>query len=299
MQIKNMSFHDYIFSYILFLDFYLKGFVRYYKHFKNFFSVTISILFNKYPIHAILKNGERVILNERFEVASIAIGFNNYTIKENLLTIKNKLGTIKLSEGNKNGDPIGVFFEEVYKEFPVKNQIIIDVGANIGDSSIYFALSGAKKIFAIEPFPANYELAKKNIELNNLQEVIQIKLAGCSNKQGYLTVDNKKSGGGASLTSSKIGTKIPLVSLKNILEDNNLDSAILKMDCEGCEYDSILKTNDDVLKKFKTIIIEYHYGYHNLAEKLKKCGFQVKITSPMYYSHYHIGYIFATKIKIQ
>ena len=290
-----MSIHDFVFSYFLFLDFYLKGFIRYYRHFKNFFSVTVNVVMNRYPIHAILKNGKSVTLNGRFEVASIAAGFNNYTIDENILVIKNKLGTIKLLQGSQNGDPIGIFFEEVYKMFPTKDQIILDIGANIRDSSIYFALKGAKKIFAIEPFPANYDLAKKNIELNNLQKIIDIDLAGCSNKSGFLTVDNKKSGGGASLTSAKTGTKIPLFSLKNILEQNNLDSAILKMDCEGCEYDSILNTDDEILKKFSTIIIEYHYGYQNLIEKLENCGFHVKKTPPMYYSHYYIGYIFATK----
>lgn len=290
-----MSFHDFIFSYIIFLDFYLKGFIRYYKHFKNFFSVSIRVIINKYPINAVLKNGTSVTLNGRFEVASIAVGFDNYTINDEILVIKNKLGTINLLHGAQNGDPIGVFFEEVYKMFPVKDQTIIDVGANIGDSSIYFALKGAKKIIAIEPFPANYELAKKNIELNNLQKIIDIDLAGCSNKSGFLTVDNKKSGGGASLTSSITGTKIPLFSLENIVKQNNLDSAILKMDCEGCEYDSILKTDNEIMRKFSTIIIEYHYGYQNLVEKLESCGFQVEKTSPMYYSHYHIGYIYATK----
>tara|TARA_B110000438_G_scaffold209564_1_gene201472 strand:+ start:3993 stop:4769 length:777 start_codon:yes stop_codon:yes gene_type:complete len=256
--------------------------------------VSIRVIINKYPINAVLKNGTSVTLNGRFEVASIAVGFDNYTINDEILVIKNKLGTIKLLHGAQNGDPIGVFFEEVYKMFPAKDQTIIDVGANIGDSSIYFALKGAKKIIAIEPFPANYELAKKNIELNNLQKIIDIDLAGCSNKSGFLTVDNKKSGGGASLTSSITGTKIPLFSLENILKQNNLDSAILKMDCEGCEYDSILKTDNEIMRKFSTIIIEYHYGYQNLVEKLESCGFQVEKTSPMYYSHYHIGYIYAT-----
>ena len=289
-----MSFHDFIFSYILFVNFYLKGFIRYYKYFKNFFSVSLRVIINKYPIYAILKNGTSVTLNGRFEVASIAVGFDNYTINDEILVIKNKLGTIKLLHGAQNGDPIGVFFEEVYKIFPAKDQTILDIGANIGDSSIYFALKGAKKIIAIEPFPANYELAKKNIELNNLQDIIDIHLAGCSNKSGFLTVDNKKSGGEESLTSSITGTKIPLFSLENILEQNNLNSAILKMDCEGCEYDSILKTDDKIMKKFSTIIIEYHYGYQNLVEKLESCGFQVEKTSPMYYSHYHIGYIYAT-----
>ena len=47
---------------------------------------------------------------------------------------------------------------------------------------------------------------------------------------------------------------------------------MLKMDCEGCEYDSILNTDDEILKKFSTIILEYHYGYQNLVEKLETTG---------------------------
>jgi FkbM family methyltransferase len=292
---KNMTFLDLILSYILFLKFYLKGLIRYFRHFKNSFSVMKNVLRNNYPIHAVLNNGTNIVLNGRFEVAAIAAGFKNYSIDGELLVIKNELGTIKLLQGTQNGDPIGVFFEEVYKMFPTKDQTILDIGANIGDSSIYFALKGAKKVIAIEPFPANYELAKKNIELNNLEQIINVDLASCSNKSGFLVVDNKKSGGSISPIPSRDGTKIPLFSLADILKQNNLDSAILKMDCEGCEYDSILNTDDRILKKFSTIIIEYHYGYQNLMEKLKNCGFQVKKTHPIYYSNYHIGYIYATK----
>jgi FkbM family methyltransferase len=290
-----MTLSDLILSYILFLKFYLKGLIRYSQHFKNSLSVMKNVLRNNYPIHAILKNGTNIVLNGRFEVAAIAAGFKNYSVDGELLVIKNELGTIKLSQGTQNGDPIGVFFEEVYKMFPTKDQTILDIGANIGDSSIYFALKGAKKVIAIEPFPANYELAKKNIELNNLEQIINVYLASCSNKSGFLVVDNKKSGGSISLIPSRDGTKIPLFSLENILKQNNLDSAVLKMDCEGCEYDSILNTDDRILKKFSTIIIEYHHGYQNLVEKLKNCGFQVKKTHPTYYSNYHIGYIYATK----
>jgi FkbM family methyltransferase len=40
---------------------------------------------------------------------------------------------------------------------------VIDVGAGVGDTAILFALRGAKKVIALEPFPSLYEEALINI----------------------------------------------------------------------------------------------------------------------------------------
>jgi len=73
--------------------------------------------------------------------------------------------------------------------------------------------------------------------------------------------------------------KVPLLTSANVLDENNIRSAeaILKMDCEGCEYD-IISASDDVLRRFSHIYLEYHYGYENLKERLEKCGFNVSVT---------------------
>ena len=53
------------------------------------------------------------------------------------------------------------------------------------------------------------------------------------------------------------------------------------------------------LKKFSHIIIEYHFGYKNLKEKLEKNGFKVSVTRPRIYRmerlKYQEGYIFTEK----
>ncbi len=38
-----------------------------------------------------------------------------------------------------------------YGVLDVSGKVVIDVGASIGDSAIYFALKGARKVIAIEP----------------------------------------------------------------------------------------------------------------------------------------------------
>ena len=73
-----------------------------------------------------------------------------------------------------------------------------------------------------------------------------------------------------------------LLSLDNILLNyiKLLEGELLlKMDCEGCEY-NILNESNDVLRKFNRIVIEYHNGYENIKTKLEGVGFNVKFTKP-------------------
>jgi Methyltransferase FkbM domain len=58
------------------------------------------------------------------------------------------------------------------------------------------------------------------------------------------------------------------------------DPVILKTDCEGCEYEVILSADEQTLQKFDLVMIEYHYGYKNLKQKLERSGFKVSVTRP-------------------
>lgn len=65
-----------------------------------------------------------------------------------------------------------------------ENDILIDVGANVGMYSIWAAAIRNVKVFAFEPEAKNYALLNKNIALNGLQEQIKAYCAGLSDKQG-------------------------------------------------------------------------------------------------------------------
>ena len=63
------------------------------------------------------------------------------------------------------------FFEiqdlEFMKQFIDSNTVIIDIGANIGNHSVYFSkFTDAKTIYVIEPIPRAYKLLLANIALN-------------------------------------------------------------------------------------------------------------------------------------
>ncbi|PYB68470.1 hypothetical protein DMB44_03780 [Thermoplasma sp. Kam2015] len=69
------------------------------------------------------------------------------------------------NEGNiNNGNIFDVFLSEEYRFLNVFEMDVIDVGASIGDSPIYFALRGAKRVIALEPFPYSYSFAELNVK---------------------------------------------------------------------------------------------------------------------------------------
>ena len=176
------------------------------------------------------------------------------------------------------------FIEEQYKWLKVKGKNVIDIGANIGDSAIYFALKGAKHVYAFEPYPYSYNIANKNIRLNGLQDKITLVNQGCGGKDTTIKIDNNYENFiGTDLKSFKNGKEVKVTTIKEIIKEFNIKyPAVLKIDCEGCEYEVLLKANNSDLRKFEQIQIEYHYGYLNLKEKLEDAGFKVSKTSPRY-----------------
>jgi FkbM family methyltransferase len=276
------------------------AFFIYYKLYRNYLNVIIRILRKKYPIEVILRNGHHITLHDHIEIMSltsfllVAKNHSNeveYNIKENKTTFlslpyANNNSKVTLYGSITNSEAVGIFLDNVYENLPVVGKTVIDIGANIADSSIYFAVRGAKKVIGLEPFPKNYEMAKRNVESNNLSDKITLLLAGCAANQGFVTISPfDKSWVGSSVKNSNQGFKVPMLTLEDILKQNNLQNResiqnILKMDCEGCEYESILSASRDVIRSFSYIQIEYHYGYKDLKYKLEENGFIVSITKP-------------------
>jgi FkbM family methyltransferase len=258
----------------------------------------MHVFANKYPINVIIRNGTTITFRNYLELQVYDgrdKGFE-YDIPNDSVTLTEhffgNMDVITIYGGVSNGDLRGIFIDKIYQDLPVRNKTVIDIGANIGDSAIFFALNGAARIIGIEPFPTNYELAEKNIKLNKLNNV-SLKLAGCSNQRGEVNIDvdsYNQTGKVFLVKDYKRGIKVPLLTLEDILDENNIHSdgsIILKMDCEGCEYESILSADENTLQKFSHILIEYHHGYKDLKEKLQRSSFEVSVTRPILVTRFY------------
>ena len=80
-------------------------------------------------------------------------------------------------KGKFNGDFASLLGDYDFLE-PIDGNTVIDIGANIGDSSVWFATKGAFKVIGLEPYKWSYNMAMKNIEINNLIDKVIILNAG-------------------------------------------------------------------------------------------------------------------------
>jgi len=273
--------------------------------FDNYLDVIYGLWKDKYPIKAIERNGSSITLRSFAETCihlflRVHKEFKYDTEKDEIAIRNNGFGS---EEGNTttllgsitNGDVISVFLHGEYAELPVQGRTVVDIGANIADSSIYFALRGATRVISLEPFPHIFELAKKNVYENGLSDKIYLVLAGSSGKLGSIRV-SQNSVEKWILRESSDGVRVPLLTIRSITEHYQvMPGSILKVDCEGCEYDTILSCDDRDLVPFSHIQIEYHYGYKNLKEKLEKNDFVVSITPPTKRRMMYTGMIYAKR----
>jgi FkbM family methyltransferase len=173
------------------------------------------------------------------------------------------------------------FVQEQYKWLDVKGKQVLDVGANIGDSAIYFAKKGALHVYSLEPYPYTYRLAKRNIELNGLEKQITLLNMG-GGKDKTITINPEiKSEPSSTLVPSEAGDAVRIVSLKSLVQDYGLSQAVAKIDGEGCEYELILGATDKELQAFSQMMIEYHQGFASLVDRLTKAGFDTTHSRPV------------------
>jgi len=278
----NLSLFDFILAYCNLIKNSGSSTFLHVKTYKNFYHVSKKIMKKDYPINSMLRNGKRVTINYYLQDILFINEWDKYCrFDGNSLIIEKNLSPAIFNDWENNGDLATIFFEGEYNFLSVEGNEVVDIGANIADSSIFFALKGAKKVIALEPFPKNFESAKKNIQLNNMDKKIDLILAGCGGKNDVMYVNIESKGVVKTLDKNeKNGLKIPILNLDKILERCKTESPLLKVDCEGCEYETILSTSRETLRRFGQIFIEYHFGYQNLKKKLESCGFRVRISGP-------------------
>ena len=142
--------------------------------------------------------------------------------------------------------------------------IIIDAGANVGYTSIFFLNKlDNPQIFGIEPSKANIEIYKKNIILNGYSEnVIFYENALCGEVNKKFNIDSSFRDGldwGLFTQEDEFGL-IRGITLNQIIFENKLNYiSILKIDIEGSER-FIFKEDGDLefLNITKIIALEIH-----------------------------------------
>jgi len=173
-----------------------------------------------------------------------------------------------------------------YGYLNVRGRDVVDIGANIGDSALYFAARGAKHVYAFEPFTQTFHQAKRNIERSPFAERITLLNEGCGDRHRIVRMDPTADG---SLWSAVRGADgemgIQVSTLPEIVDRFGLMDDVLKSNCEGCEYPLLLSTSPKTRQAFAEMGLEYHFGCTELVRLLRGDGFTTHHTSPVLFNN--------------
>ncbi|MBW8049692.1 MAG: FkbM family methyltransferase [Cytophagales bacterium] len=149
------------------------------------------------------------------------------------------------------------FTTEFVKTQINKNDIVIDLGANIGYYTLIFArcVGEGGVVFAFEPDPDNFQLLVKNVKVNGYHNVILINKA-VSNYTGkiklYLSEDNYGDHRIYKPLERRKSIEIESIRLDDYFKDKNIEINFIKMDIQGAEYGAI-QGMSSILKKYEKI----------------------------------------------
>lgn len=159
-------------------------------------------------------------------------------------------------------------FEEVLLRFgyrfktniPYTPNTIIDCGANIGMSSIFFkSLYPDAQIIAVEPEESNFKLLQEN--LSNYTNIHCLN-SGIWSKDTYISVNDLNStnyGFSFHESASQIPNSVKAYSIESVMKKYNVDCIdILKIDIESAEKKVFESDCDYWLSRTRMMVVELH-----------------------------------------
>jgi len=188
--------------------------------------------------------------------------FQIWVLKTEVLELKD-YGEIYL---RRNSSDTGIFnqifIEREYNiKFSFEPKFIIDAGANIGLTSLFFSKKfPLATIVALEPEVENFKILKINTK--NCLKVISVNNALWS-KDGVISLVKSPSYDSHNVSESNNSSdavcSITISSLLNTYNISRID--ILKMDIEGAEKEIFSSDVQNWLPKVKVLVIELHDRY--------------------------------------
>ncbi len=182
---------------------------------------------------------------------------------------------------------IEIFLNEEYGVIP-DDSIVLDLGANIGVFSIYATTTARNvQVLAYEPFAPFAALLRENVQLNRKTSAVRCFDCAVAAAAGTRALHLAEKGFffptlvhlGAAEPNE---TTTECTTLAQIIDVHDLARVdLLKMDCEGAEYEILYATPASHLERIRELRMEYHnldspeHQIENLARFLTGHGFAV------------------------
>jgi hypothetical protein len=169
---------------------------------------------------------------------------------------------VRLQHALDIGSVLEVFGERVY--MPLHRSLspaatVIDVGSSIGDFVVSLRNSDVAQVLAVDPDASVAPMFRRNVENNGMADRV-------------------------TLINAVVGTgswDVPSVTLDELFERFGVERcALLKVDCEGGEYELFRCASSGILARVDYIVMECHRRagdeFERMSDRLKGEGFQIR-----------------------
>jgi FkbM family methyltransferase len=168
---------------------------------------------------------------------------------------------------------------------------VLDVGGQIGTFSCRLAqVHPQATIRTYEPSPTSAGFLRKNIERNGFADRVTVVQEALAASIGTAEFDDNEGGSGEnSLVSSARGS-LATVTVKTTTFDAAVAAAgtpvdVVKIDCEGGEYDLVGASSPDNWASVQRLVLEYHpvgeHGWDELKKWFDGVGLSVQREEPL------------------
>jgi FkbM family methyltransferase len=141
-------------------------------------------------------------------------------------------------------------------------RVLLDIGANLGAFAVYAAHACPRaRIYCYEPLTENVVSLNRNIAVNSLENRVSVfpyAVAAVSGQRGIAVGESPTHSLVAGATSRTVRT-VSCTTLHEILTSQKLETVdVLKMNCEGAEYEIFESCSADDFERIRNIRLEYH-----------------------------------------
>lgn len=158
----------------------------------------------------------------------------------------------------------------IIAEYLPENGVLFDVGANIGQHSLFAAafLKNQGQVYGFEPVPALFQQFSKSVELNSFDNIKLYNIAcGNASSSGQIHLNYANAGQASliELDQTEEVVSVQVIKLDDLFPDLN-ELSFIKIDVEGYEYEVLLGTKELISRTKPVILLEFSPIIYNKTD---------------------------------
>ena len=163
---------------------------------------------------------------------------------------------------------------------------VLDIGGHVGTFSCRLTqLHPRAQVEAFEPSPTTARFLRRNVEQNGVADRVRVHQKALAAADGVAIFDDNGAGSGlnglqALGHSAGVSTEVETVAFDSLVTAGSVPVDVVKIDCEGGEYDLVVGSSPSSWAAVQRVVIEYHpvagRSWAQIRDFLGACGLSVQ-----------------------